>query len=72
MAGLQPESQLSQFGSHWLGQRAATGVRVGGAGEEYEPDGSGQTGFGQDHVFAASGDGVQWGEFTRAPDSGVD
>jgi hypothetical protein len=40
--------------------------------EEYEPDGSGQTGFGEDHLFAASGDGVQRGEFTSAPDSSVD
>ncbi|MCZ0900055.1 hypothetical protein ON021_09135, partial [Microcoleus sp. HI-ES] len=53
------ESQLPQFGSHWFGQKAKTGIRFRGAGKECEPDGSGQTGFGKDHVFAASRDGVQ-------------
>lgn len=57
---------------HWLGQIAATGVRAGGAGEEYKPHGGGQTRFGEDHIFTASGYGVQCGKLTIAPDSPVD
>jgi hypothetical protein len=55
-----------------LGREQATGVRLRGGGEEYKPDGGGQTGFGKNHVFATSGDGVQCRKITSAPDSGFD